>query len=234
MTVAAARNWAMIGSGETFESLATTLVYFEDSAAALFGRRGPDGGQDVRSGDGKLVYQAKHHVGGSAADAIRDAKGEAANVLTYRTEGHRRAPEWKNVTHWRLVTNVGFGPADKQRWAAEVVPLFAEQGLVADYWEVENLNGLLAKHPEVDRAFFGGEPRAFLSPPEFGALMISQERFLRRTSLGAFVGRHIELQKVDALLESTEQFLLIHGPGGIGKTRLLVEAGESIAGEGRW
>jgi len=55
------RNWGQIRSGATFESLATTLVFFEDSGAALFGRRGKDGGQDARSSDGKCVFQAKHH-----------------------------------------------------------------------------------------------------------------------------------------------------------------------------
>lgn len=34
------RPWGAIGSGATFEALATTLVFFEDPRAALFGRRG--------------------------------------------------------------------------------------------------------------------------------------------------------------------------------------------------
>ena len=50
--VMANRDWNLIASGATFEALATTLVFFEDPKAALFGRRGKDGGQDARSGDG--------------------------------------------------------------------------------------------------------------------------------------------------------------------------------------
>ena len=57
----AERNWAAITSGRTFEALASTIVFFEDPGAALFGRPGVDGGQDIRSGDDTLVYQAKHH-----------------------------------------------------------------------------------------------------------------------------------------------------------------------------
>jgi hypothetical protein len=53
--VMANRNWNLITSGATFEALATTLVFFEDPKAALFGRRGKDGGQDARSGDGTRV-----------------------------------------------------------------------------------------------------------------------------------------------------------------------------------
>lgn len=55
----AERRWGAIASGATFEALATTLVFFEDAKAALFGRRGKDGGQDARSGDGTRVFQAK-------------------------------------------------------------------------------------------------------------------------------------------------------------------------------
>ena len=43
----AERKWGAITSGATFESLATTIVFFEDPKASLFGRRGKDGGQDA-------------------------------------------------------------------------------------------------------------------------------------------------------------------------------------------
>jgi len=51
------RKWGAISSGATFETLVTTLVFFEHPDAALFGRRGVDGGQDARSGDGLLRRQ---------------------------------------------------------------------------------------------------------------------------------------------------------------------------------
>lgn len=51
------RNWASINSGASFEALVSTIMFFEDSAAALFGRPGRDGGQDMRSGDGQRVLQ---------------------------------------------------------------------------------------------------------------------------------------------------------------------------------
>src|SRR5882724_10188145 len=121
--VMANRNWNLITSGATFEALATTLVFFEDPKAALFGRRGKDGGQDARSGDGTRVFQAKHHEDGSAAKAIADAKKEAAKIVEYRNPGHARYEQWKGVTHWRLVTNAPFNPTDRQTWDTEVVPL---------------------------------------------------------------------------------------------------------------
>ncbi|MBK8999589.1 MAG: ATP-binding protein [Myxococcales bacterium] len=230
----AERNWGAIANGATFEALATTIVFFEDPKAALFGRRGRDGGQDARSGDGTLVYQAKHHVDGLAASAIRDATEEAAKISAYRRLGHPRHSQWKGVTTWRLVTNAAFNPTDDQKWNDEVVPLFAAHGLIAEYWERPHLDALLDKWPEVHRSFFENETRAFLTIPEVREALPEAEPFLRRDSLGAFVGRSDELAEVRNFLASGDRFLVAHGPGGIGKTRLLVAAGEEIAGEGDW
>jgi hypothetical protein len=228
------RNWGKISSGETFESLATTLVFFEDSGAALFGRRGKDGGQDARSGDGKRVFQAKHHQDGATAKAIADAKKEATKIEKYRAAGNTREPQWRGVTHWRLVTNVAFNPTDRQVWDSEVVPLFQAQGLVADYWEQANLNALLDKHPEVDRAYFQNMTRALLSLPEVKQMLPTQEPFLRRDTLGTFVGRGDEIASIRSFLNSSHLFLVTHGAGGAGKTRIVMEAGEQVAAEGVW
>lgn len=228
------RSWSFITSGETFEALATTLVFFEDSKAALFGRRGKDGGQDARSDDGTRVFQAKHHEDGSAAKAIADAKKEAAKIVEYRKPGHARYEQWKGVTHWRLVTNAPFNTTERQTWDTEVVPLFTAQGLRADYWERANLDGLLDKHPEVDRSFFQNETRALLSLPEIRERLPFEEPFLQRSALTAFFGRENEIALVRAFLSSNALFLVVHGAGGMGKTRLLVEAGEEIAGESSW
>ncbi|WP_141620721.1 ATP-binding protein [Myxococcus sp. AB036A] len=230
----AERKWGAITSGATFEALATTVVFFEDPKASLFGRRGKDGGQDARSGDDLCVFQAKHHENGSAASAIRDAKEEAKKIKMYRQPGHSRYDQWKGVTHWRLVTNAAFNPTNKQAWDSEVVPLFAKQGLVADYWERENLNALLDKHPEIHRSFFENETRAFLSIPEIKERLPHQEPFLRRDELGPFCGREAEIAKIRNFLTSQQLFLVVHGAGGMGKTRLLAEAGETIASEGKW
>lgn len=230
----AERKWGALASGATFESLATTIVFFEDPKASLFGRRGKDGGQDARSGDGTQVFQAKHHESGSAATAISDAKKEAAKIEKYRQPGHARHDQWKGVIHWRLVTNAAFNPTDKLTWDTEVVPLFAKQGLTADYWERENLNALLDTHPEIHRSFFENEMRVFLSLPEVKERLPIDEPFLRRDKLGPFCGRQNEKAKFRKFLASDNFFLLAHGAGGTGKTRLLVEAGDEIASEGAW
>ena len=229
--VMANRNWSLITSGATFEALATTLIFFEDPKAALFGRRGKDGGQDARSGNGARVFQAKYHEDGSAAKAIADAKKEAAKIVKYRKPDHARYAQWSGVTHWHLVTNAPFNPTDRLTWDTEVVPLFAAQGLSADYWERANLDALLDKYPAVDRSFFQNEPRAFLSLPEIRERLPFEEPFLQRSALAAFFGRENEIAQVRDFLLSDKLFLVVHGAGGMGKTRLLVEAGEELQAE---
>jgi hypothetical protein len=228
------RNWGLIRSGPTFEALATTLVFFEDPGAATFGRSGKDGGQDARSGDGTRVFQAKYHRDASTAKVIADAKSEAAKVATYRSSEHARHGQWAGVTHWRLITNAQFNPADRQRWETEVVPLFADHGLIADYWEQADLDALLDKHPEVARSFFGSQTRAFLTLPEVREMLLKDEPFLQRDTPTNFVGRTAELEAVRSFLSSDRLFLVAHGAGGIGKTRLLVEAAEELAATREW
>jgi hypothetical protein len=230
----AERKWGAITSGATFESLATTIVFFEDPKASLFGRRGKDGGQDARSGDGTRVFQAKHHQTNSAAAAIRDAKSEAKKIEEYRKPAHPRYEQWASVTHWRLVTNADFNPTDKQTWDTEVVPLFSELRLVADYWERATLDGLLDRHPEIHRSYFDNETRVFLSVPEINERLPGQEPFLRREELGPFCGRVAEKKAISEFLAADKLFLVVHGAGGTGKTRLLVSTGDEIAGDGDW
>jgi hypothetical protein len=230
----AERKWGAITSGATFESLGTTIVFFEDPQASLFGRRGKDGGQDARSGNSKRVFQIKHHENGSAAAAIRDAKREAEKIEKYRQPGHDRHGQWSGVTHWRLVTNAAFNPTDKQTWDTEVVPLFSSLGLFADYWGRAALDGLLDKHPEIHRSFFDNETRVFLSLPEVKERLPNLEPFLRRNELGPFCGRTAEKTTIHQFLASDKLFLVIHGAGGTGKTRLLVEAGNDVATDGKW
>jgi hypothetical protein len=226
------RTWALIGNGETFEALVRTLVHFEDPNAVLLGRRGKDGGQDIRSGDGQRVFQVKHHEKPTPAKAIGDAKSEAAKVTKYRDPQHQRYAQWSSVKQWRLVTNASFNTTDQQRWTDEIVPLFSALGLAVDYWEVANLDARLVKHPEVGRAFFGGRTRAFLTLPE--ANVAARKGLpLGARSPQTFVGRDELLGRAVAFLASEKAFLALRGEGGVGKTRLLLELGERSADDGR-
>ena len=108
----------------------------------------------------------------------------------------------------------------------------ALQEIEADYWDQTKLDGLLLEHPEVDRAFFENETRVFMTLPEARELALSQEPFLR-DRLGDFFGREPEVTATLDFLTSPERFLVLQGPGGIGRTRLLIQLRVGGRGEGR-
>jgi hypothetical protein len=225
------RNWGLIRSGETFESLVTTLVFFTDPEAELLGRRGRDGGQDALSGDGLLAHQAKFHERPSAAKAIADAKAELEKIRKYRTPGHVKEPRWKSVKVWRLWTNAAFNDNDADRWKNEVVVEFKKIGLEATYYEVANINALLDEWPAVDQSYFEGRTRVFLSIPEARKMLADSNPSVARGLDATFRGRATAVQQVIDFAASDKSFLLIHGQGGIGKTRLALEAGEDLGSE---
>ena len=146
-------EWALIRSGEAFQSLANTLLLFERPGTRVFGRAGKDGGQDARSADGKTVYQHKHHCAPSFSKVVSDAQGEVAKISGYRQASDKRYALWQNVEEWVLVTNVPVNPIDQARWDKEVVPEFQKMGLRAVLWSGELVEALLTKHPQVAKAY---------------------------------------------------------------------------------
>ena len=226
-------NWGLIRSGATFESLVCTLVQFEDPQAILFGRAGKDYGQDARSGDQKTIFQAKYHQSESATSVISDAKKEATKVAGYIHSGGKGATLWNGVKSWVLVTNATFNPNQDERWRHEIVPEFEKLGITASYWEQADLNTRLANNPEVYRAYFESESRVFLTPAE-ARDSISALDFFPASLNATLRGRADELADFSQFLDGDKRILLLHGPGGVGKTRLLLEAGEQVAQPQDW
>src|SRR5262249_6210428 len=112
-------------------------------------------------------------------------------------------------------------------WAEEVRPEFEKQGLKAELYALEQLEGLLIKYPNVLQAFFDGKNRVFSSLPE--ALEVARKQGLQEGEVDtALVGRSQQAAAIRAFLEDdTQKLLLLHGPGGIGKSRLLFESGRA-------
>lgn len=220
------RNWDMISSGETFQGLVSALIIFDkDPKAFPFDRPGKDGGQDILSGDGSTVYQAKFHKVPTTAKVLQDARNEIAKIAEYKKHDHARYNQWKGVNNWILVTNAEFNPTDLEKWTTEIIPLFSSHGLTSTYWNRAILNHLLNKYPTVDRSYFQNETRVFLSLPEAEEQFIKDSPFLPRAGIAKLQGRDAELKKIDNFLSFDKKFLVVHGAGGIGKTRLLIEAG---------
>jgi len=120
---------------------------------------------------------------------------------------------------------------DCKKWDAEIVPKFAKIGLKASLWSLEELEKLLSMRPHVAEAFEGRNRCDVLSLAE--AYDFTREDEISASGLNvALVGREAELNYVDVFLSGPQKLLWMHGPGGIGKSRLLLEVGRKPQAEG--
>ena len=123
-----------------------------------------------------------------------------------------------------LVTNALVNPNDVARWDKDVVPDFANIGLKATLWTTEKTRGAAGETSHVAEASFEGQNRCFLSVGE--ALEFTRADEIGDSGLRvALLGRDAELSSVDAFLKEPRGSCGCTGPGGIGKSRLLLEVG---------
>lgn len=218
-------NWGIIQDGGTFESLVHALLFAKTPKTLLFGRPGKDSGQDARSADGLTVYQAKFRNSLDMDGAIKLALEELERIKKYQTHSHVNNKHWKSVKNWILVANFSINPNDHIKWQEKVTPKFQQENLVAEYWDIEKLEGILFTYPEIQEVFFEGENRILVGVKEAYDLLNSEsisDGSLER----AMLGREAETQRIIELIESSaeKRILPVVGQGGIGKSRLLYES----------
>lgn len=224
-------NWGLIRSGSTFQDLICCLIRLEDHEARLYDRPGKDYAQDARSGDGLTVYQMKFHQNESTSSAIADAKKEARKIAEYLNTPGTSQQIWQGIKKWILISNVAFNPSDELKWIKEVNPLFNCLGLEASYWKKSEIEARLLKYPDLKQAYFGGETRVFLGIAEAYEQIQKLQGFHHPHALNAhYQGRESELERYKNFIKNTtKKILVIHGPGGIGKTRFLLEGAKTQA-----
>jgi len=217
-------NWGMIQDGGTFESLMHAILYAEDAGMILFGRPGKDAGQDARSSDGAVVYQAKYRQGLTMERAVSLALEELKKINRYRQATHDNHRHWQNACRWILAANFNINPNDEAKWQEEVVPSFRKEGLKAEYWSIEKLEGKLTELVHIREVFFEGENRVLGGLKEAYDLLSAD--CIGSISLDKpMVGRETEIQAVSDFTEADDKRVLpVVGVGGIGKSRLLYES----------
>jgi hypothetical protein len=225
-------NWGLISDGGIFESLMHAILFAENAGTILFGRPGKDSGQDARTIDGTSVYQAKYRQGLVMDNAIILALEELEKIRVYRQHGHPNQVHWRKARRWVLVANFSINPNDDVKWQTRVVPAFQKEGLAADYWHIDILEGKLSQHSEVRDVFFGDENRVLVGLKEAHDLLIAEcvgSEFLDV----AMMGRDSELSLIKTFAASGDKRVLpLVGPGGIGKSRLLYEGLIALVNEG--
>lgn len=225
-------NWGKIQDGGAFESLMHAILYADDPGIILFGRPGKDAGQDARSEDGTVVYQAKYRRQMTMDVAVGLAKEELIIIKKYRQSDHQNNIHWKDTKRWVLVSNFSTNPNDVEKWKDNVVPLFQSEGIIAEYWDIPELENKLIAHPHIRDVFFDGENRVLIGLKEAHDLLRS--KYMDSSSLEKpMIGHETEMQAISTFVDSAEKRLLpIVGIGGIGKSRLLYESLVSLSLKG--
>ena len=121
-------DWSKIKTGATFESLASLMVRHDDPQAHVYDRLGKDAAIDIKSSDGKCVYQAKYIGDGDFGTAITHSLKELKKINKYRKPSHSNSKYWDGVYKWCLITNATKNPSDKDKWIKQVVTEYKKEG----------------------------------------------------------------------------------------------------------
>lgn len=218
-------NWSKIGNGPTFESLSSVIVKHEDRKARVYDRPGKDAAIDIKSGDGKCVYQAKYIGDQSFDTAIKESLKELDKIKKYKKEEHANFEFWVDVKKWCLITNAKQNPTDEKNWQEQVVEKFKAEGFEeVMLWPSSTLAKKIIDLPHVKQEYFEGENRVIISLSEAYEKLEIDQVVSFAISLD-YLGRESELEALDKFLKNRDTRVLpIHGPGGVGKTRFALQA----------
>jgi energy-coupling factor transporter ATP-binding protein EcfA2 len=195
-------NWA------DFEDLVRDLIGKELGVRFEAFAAGPDGGIDGRhAGANKTIVQAKHYVGSSYASLKSQMQKERAAI-------DRLAPD-----RYILATSRPLSPSNKAELAAIIGPWLKHE---SDILTPEDLNALLRKFPEVEKANF----KLWLS----GAAMLERIVHAAAHTFNQMTQEDItaklrvyapnpSLEQANKTLTS-EHVVIISGPPGVGKSTL--------------
>ncbi|MDE0118557.1 MAG: hypothetical protein OXM55_00930 [Bdellovibrionales bacterium] len=217
-------NWGFINDGATFQSLVSDLIRHKDPTARVYERSGPDAGIDIKSGDGKTVYQAKYITNqDNFSKVINRARRELDKIKEYKKKDHKNYNHWEDVENWCLLTNAVWNPNDEQQWITQVEIPFKDISLKVELRHKTDLEEDLNRFSNVKNEYFEGENRVLLSVSE-AIDRFKDNIILSKGFSESIEGRSEELAKFsDFINNQDKKMIYVHGPGGIGKTRFAIE-----------
>lgn len=198
-----------------------TLSYadFEDLSRDLVGQEiggrfeafcaGPDGGMDGRHSKGSKssILQAKHYAGSSFAQLKAAMKKERVSIDKLAAD------------RYLLTTSIGLTPDNKDDLASEIGRSLRSS---ADIFGPEDLNGLLRKYPDIERAHL----KLWLSSAAVLDRVVNAGRHsyaaITREEIAAKVrvyATNPSFSESAAKLDD-QHVVIISGPPGVGKTTL--------------
>jgi hypothetical protein len=198
-------------SPQDFEEFSRDLLQAEWNVALEAFKEGRDTGIDLRyatSPDNTVIVQCKHY-----------AKSGFAALLRHLRDSELPKIEKMNPDRYVVVTTVSLSPDNKQSILQTLNPYVKS---TSDIFGVDDLDGLLARYLNVERANFKlwltstGVIDRILHNAEVCQTEFEVERIRRKLPL--FVQNQAYPQAKEIL--KTTRILVVSGPPGIGKTTL--------------
>jgi len=203
-------NYAAL-SPQDFEEVSRDLLQAEWNIALEAFKEGRDSGIDLRyakSHGDIVIVQCKHFAKSGFAALLRHLKNSELPKIAK-----------VNPDRYVIITTVGLSPSNKQSILETLAPYVKSP---SDVLGVDDLDGLLAKHPSVERANFKlwltstSVIERVMHNAEVCQTEFEVERISQRLPL--FVQNQAYPQAIEIL--STTRILVVSGPPGIGKTTL--------------
>ena len=213
-------DWSKIDSYERFQKLVSHLFALECNSPGFIPSSpyiGADEGWDVyykgyyppEKMEGVYRIQAKW-TGKSFSEAVRYLKKEIRKEL--------RSAKKRNVEHLRIATNAELKP----RQVLELNSLKTDEVQSLEIWHRENLTIRIEQQPFI-RHFFFGDPQHLIFVP-WNIYFETLEPHLTFLSSKEIPKFKDYLNRIEHFLLSEEShILIIHAPGGYGKSHLLRE-----------
>ncbi|WP_176058692.1 restriction endonuclease [Paraburkholderia sp. BCC1876] len=198
-------------SPQDFEEISRDLLQAEWNVALEAFKEGRDSGIDLRyttSPDNTVIIQCKHY-----------AKSGFAALLRHLRDSELPKIAKLSPSRYVVATTVGLSPDNKRSLLQTLTPYVKSP---SDILGADDLNGLLAKHPNVERANFKlwltsvSVIDRILHNAEICQTEFEVERIRRKLPL--FVQNQAYPQANEIL--RANRILVISGPPGIGKTTL--------------
>ena len=198
-------------SGQDFEELIRDLLQAEWKIALEAFRTGRDHGIDLRyapAGDGATIIQCKHYATSGFAKLLTNLRaGELPKI-------QRLAP-----TRYVVATSVSLTPGNKDEIVKVLQPFVLS---VQDVIGAEDIEGLLIRHPEIERANF----KLWLTSTSVLDRVLHNATLCQTDFEVDRLHRKLPLfVKSDAYSRAAEilnqtRIVVVTGPPGIGKTTL--------------
>lgn len=203
-------NYAAL-SPQDFEDVSRDLLQAEWNVALEAFKEGRDSGIDLRyatSLGNTVIVQCKHYVKSGFAALLRHLRdSELPKIMKV------------NPNRYVVITTVSLSPGNKQSILQALAPYVKS---LSDVFGSDDLDGLLAKHPNVERANFKlwltsvSVIERILHNAEVCQTEFEVERIKQKLPL--FV-QNLAYPRAKEILKAT-RVLVVSGPPGIGKTTL--------------